>query len=112
MPRRVTEYVERLPFDGSVTDEMGDPVDSWGSPVSEGIFEFSPGGSVEPALPGHDRVVTTPTIYAPYDTGFAERDKCVIGGETYTVVGRPARWKHRRTGREVGAVVNLKAVDG
>lgn len=112
MVRRVTEFVQRLPYLGEVQDADGDLVEAWGEPESVGIFEFNPGGSVEPEIPGQQRVVTTPTVYAPYDTPFTEYDRCVIGGEVFTVEGRPARWKHRRVGREAGAVVNLRVVTG
>lgn len=110
--RRITEYVDRLPYLGEVRDADGDWVDAWGPPERVGIFEFAPGGSVEPLLPGQQRVISTPTIYMPYDCPFGPYDKCVIDGVTYQVEGKPAPWKHRRTGREVGSVVNLKEVAG
>lgn len=112
MRRRVTDTVDRLPYLGEVEDAEGDLVETWGPPAPVGIFELNPGGSIEPLITGQDRVITTPTIYAPYDTPFGAYDKCVIDGVEFTVEGTPARWKHRRTGREVGATVNLKAANG
>ncbi|QAB17130.1 hypothetical protein Leucomu_03615 [Leucobacter muris] len=112
MRRRITDYVDRLPYLADGTDELGDPVESWGPPESVGIYEFSPGGSIEPPTPGHDRVITTPTLYLPYGCPFKPRDRCEIDGGTYEVEGWPARWKHRRTGRTFGDTVNLKLVEG
>lgn len=93
---------------------MGQPKDTWGPRERVGIFEFNPGGSVEPELPGHNRVITTPTLYAPYGSPFRPRDRVEIDGydDPFEVEGHPARWKHRRTGREIGDVVNLKLVEG
>lgn len=112
LSRKVTQQVDRLPYLGQVRDEMGDRIDSWGPAEQVGIFEFDPGGSVQPALPGHDRVITTPTIYLPYGCPFEPRDRCEIQGALYEVEGHPARWKHRNAGREIADVVKLKRVEG
>lgn len=112
LQRRIAEYVSRLPFLSGATDSMGNEIESWGPAEDVGIYEFDPGGSTEPPLPGHDRVITTPTLYLPYGCPFRPHDKCVIGGNVYTVEGHPATWKHRRTGREVADVVKLKRVEG
>lgn len=110
--RRIAEYVDRLPFVPGIPDEMGDKAETWGQAEKVGIYEFAHGASDEPELTGHDRVVTTPTLYLPYGCPFKPRDRCVIGSVTYEVVGHPARWKHRRRNREVADVVNLKVVEG
>lgn len=112
MIRRVTDYVSWSPYLGEVENDDGDLVEAWGSPQDVGIFEFSPGGSVEPSAPGMQRVISSPTFWAPYDCPIGPYDKCEFDGVTYTVEGKPAKWKHRRTNREVGTVVNLKVVDG
>lgn len=112
LKRRIAFYVSRLPYLPGATDPMGNEVETWGTSEDVGVYEFDPGGSSEPALPGHDRVITTPMLYLPYGCPFQPHDKCVIDGATYTVEGHPARWKHRRTGRETGDVVKLKRVEG
>lgn len=112
MIRRITEYVLRHPYEGDGQDEMGDEIATYGPPEPVGIYEFAPGGSVEPLIAGQDRVITTPTIYMPYDCPFVPFDRCEIGRDMYEVEGHPGRWKHRRVGREVGSVVNLKLVEG
>lgn len=111
--RRVNEYVTRYAYTPGPKDKMGDKVDAW-NPLGEevGIFEFDPGGSSEPEIPGHDRVITTPTLYLPYGCPLKQNDKVQVGLDVFRVVGHPARWKHRRTGREVGDVVKLKRVEG
>lgn len=109
--RKISENVERLPYLGVVEDADGDEVDAWGDPVELGIFGFDPGGSFEPLLAGHDRVVTEPTIFLPPGSPFAPFDKCVVRGKEYTVEGETADWVHPKYG-PMGDVVKLKRVTG
>lgn len=111
--RKVTDHVTRYAYQPTQLDELDDRVDSWSTDGElVGIFEFDPGGSVETVLPGHDRVITTPTLYLPYNCPLRQHDKVQVGIDVFRVVGHPARWKHRRTGREVGDVVKLERVEG
>lgn len=109
--RRASLPVGVRAFQSGATDSHGNPVKSWAAPVERLVYGFSPGGSVEPGLPNQDRVVTTPTLYAPYDFPVSEHDLVVVGGDEYEVVGRPARWRHP-SGDKPGCVVNLKLVEG
>lgn len=111
--RKINDFVTRYAYEPVQLDELDDPVDAWSETGQQvGIYEFDPGGSAEPEIPGHDRVVTTPMLYLPYGCPLKQHDKVEIGPDTFRVVGHPARWKHRRTGREVGDAVKLKSVEG
>lgn len=109
--RRVSETVQRIPYQSGATDSHGNPVESWGVPVDVGIYGFDPGATGEPRRPGFDRVTVDPTVYGPYEMPFEYRDKAVVRGEVFTVEGVVRRWRHPN-GKEPGAVVHLQRVEG
>lgn len=111
MSRQVSEYVQHEPFVAGAEDEHGNPIETWGPPVEVGVFGFDPGGSVEPVIPGHDRVITEPTLYAPETVVFSARDRVTARGLVFEVEGDTAVWRHPN-GLRPGNVVNLKRVDG
>lgn len=108
--RRISEYVDRLPYVEGAEDAMGVEVESWGLAETVGIFAFDPGGSVV-TDPARGAIITTPTLYLPFNPPFRPHDKCVARGETYLVEGEPADWQHPRIGA-IGSVVHLRRVDG
>lgn len=111
LTRRVSESVQHQPFIAGAEDAHGNPVESWGAAVSVGVYAFDPGGSVEPVVPGHDRVITEPTLYAPEGAVFGDRDRVTARGVLYEVEGVTAVWRHPN-GLRPGNVINLKKVDG
>lgn len=111
MSRRISEFVQREPFVPGAEDDHGNPVEAWGPAAEVGIFGFDPGGSVEPVIPGHDRVITEPTLYAPETVVFSARDRVTARGLLYEVEGDTAVWRHPN-GLRPGNVVNLKRVEG
>lgn len=111
MGRRITEQVKRFAFADGAEDAHGNPVESWGSAVSVGIYAFDPGSTSEPRMPGHDRVIVEPTIYGPYGLPFEPRDRCEARGELFEVEGVTRDWKHP-TGLTPGSVVTLRRVVG
>ena len=111
MARRISEYVDHAAFIAGAEDAHGNPIEDWGPAVEVGIFGFDPGGSAEPLLPGYDRVITEPTLYAPEGVVFGARDKVTARGLLFEVVGDTAVWRHPN-GLRPGNVVNLKRVEG
>lgn len=111
LSRRVSEFVQREPFIPGAEDAHGNPIEAWGPPVGVGVFGFDPGGSVEPVIPGHDRVITEPALYAPEGVVFGSRDRVTARGLLYEVEGDTAVWRHPN-GLRPGNVVNLKRVEG
>lgn len=107
----MSEVVQHAAFIPGAEDEHSNPVEAWGTPVEVGVFGFDPGGSVEPVIPGHDRVITEPTLYAPETVVFGPRDRVTVRGLVYEVEGDTAVWRHPN-GLRPGNVVNLKRVVG
>lgn len=108
----MSEPVIHLPYLGAGEDAHGNETVSYGEPVTLTGFGFDPGSSNEPRRPGQDRVIVEPSLYGPYDMPFSPRDKAIVRGDTYEIEGVVRRWKHMRSGREAGAVVTLRRVDG
>lgn len=109
----MSEVVQRIPYTGSGTDAHGNEIPTYGAAVTlTGTYGFDHGSTSEPRLPGQDRVIVEPTLYGPYSMPFLPRDRAVIRGKTYEVDGEVRQWKHMRSGKEAGAVVTLRRVDG
>lgn len=104
--------VQRHPRIPGEENDYGNEVETYGPPESVGVYEFDPGSSSEPRLPGQERVITTPALYAPVDTPFTEADKCTVDGVEYKVEGVPSRYRNRNAGKAPGAVVHLRRVSG
>lgn len=111
MGRRISETVQHQVYSPSASDGHGNPGDGWAAAVSVGIYGFDPGGSTEPLEPGHDRIITTPTLFAPKTGLFSGRDRVTVRGVLYEVDGDTAEWRHPN-GPRPGNVVNLKVVTG
>ena len=103
--------VQHVRYVADGVDEMGDPVEGYADPVPVGVWFFDPGGSDEPVIPGHDRTVTSPTLYGPYGLPFRAKDKCVVDGVTYMVDGHARPWIFPGSGVH-GSVVKLEFVEG
>jgi len=110
--RYVSETVLREAFTAGTADPYGNPLESWGTPQSVGIYAFNPGTTAEPFLPGHDRVITLPTIYAPTGTVFGARDRVTVRGVKYEVVGVVLDYRNPYDSSMDGVQVNLEAVTG
>lgn len=110
--RRISETVQRHAFQEGAEDAHGNPVESWADPVPVGIYAFNPGTTAEPFLPGHDRTITTPAIYAPKGTVFSPRDQVTVRGVLYDVDGDVLDYRNPIDSSMDGVQVNLKEVAG
>lgn len=109
--RSVSEYVQVERFVAGEPDAHGNESEAWLPPERVGIYAFDPGGTSEPAMDGHDRVISEPTVYLPAKEVLNPRDRVVARGVTYEVDGVTREWWHPRRARR-GNVVSLKVVGG
>lgn len=70
-------------------DEYGNDIEGWGDAESILVFGWEPVSITEPVLAGHDRIVADVTLYADVETGIANRDRLVLTGVVYEVLGEP-----------------------
>lgn len=108
----ISEYVQHSVFIPGAEDAHGNEIESWAAPVSLGIYAFAPGESVEPMIPGYDRVITTPTLYVPTATVLTVRDRITVGGALHEVDGDMLPFRNPFDSLMDGNVVNLKKVTG
>lgn len=109
-PRGLTVTVRR--FTAGEPDAHGNDTGSWADLALLKGCAFDPGSSSEPHLPGQDRVVVEPTLYAAYDSPVEPHDRVVVRDLTYEVEGVARRWENPFSGRQLGCVVTLRRVDG
>lgn len=109
--RQISETVLWQAYTPGAADAHGNPADAWAAAVEVGVYAFDPGGSAEPHQPGHERVITTPTLYMPSTAVFGPRDRVTARGLLYEVEGETLAWKHP-DGSQRGNVVALQRVRG
>jgi hypothetical protein len=93
-------------------DEHGNAVESWEDAAILRGCAFDPRSSSEPRLPGQNRVIVEPTLYAAYDSPVEPTGQVVIDSVTYKVEGVTRRWQNPFSGRKLGCVITLRRVDG
>lgn len=109
--RPISEYVDVERFTAGSEDAHGNARKTWGPAESVGVFAFDPGGTSEPALAGHDRTITVPTLYLPSDMVLGSRDRVTARGVRHEVEGETRAWVHPKLG-PIGNVATLKVVPG
>lgn len=109
-PRGLTVTVRR--FTAGEPDAHGNDTGTWSDLALLKGCAFDPGSSSEPRLPGQDRVVVEPTLYAAFDAPVIPQDRIIVQDVEYEVDGVARRWGNPFTGSSVGAVISLRRVDG
>ncbi len=111
--RRISESVLHATYAGTETNDRGNLIDKWNSPVDLGIYAFNPSSSSEVEIDGHaHRVESTPTIYLPSAAVVGTRDKITVRGSTFEVDGEPSDFRNPYDSTMNGLSINLKAVTG
>lgn len=95
-----------------VTDPFGNPVDSWGPPVTQVVIGWAPPVSTEPKIAGHDRIIVDLELYTPSVFSASPRDRITIDGQKYSVIGYPEGTEGNPFLWSPGKVVNLQKIEG
>jgi hypothetical protein len=110
-----TPYViQRLRFVPGPLDRYRNATGTWDDPVDVTVHGWAPASADQVnGDKGRSAVVRDVDLFAPAGTVFAPRDRVVLNGVTYEVVGHPEdfttgpfRW------RGAGLRINLKRVEG
>ncbi len=91
-------------------DRQNNPTWTWDSTTLVGCL-FAPRGSIELVGKTGDSVVTTDTLYPPWETVVSAEDEIVIYDLVYQVDGDPSRWENPWTDTKV-LRLDLKRVTG
>lgn len=96
------------PYSGSATKR------DWANAAARSIDDCAvdPGGSVETRTVNREPVVTTPTLYAPFDADVLTGDRIVSASGKWDVEGRGARWRSPFTDWRPGSAFALRRADG
>lgn len=105
----------RAYVEGAV-DDLGMPAVAWEDPVPKQVYGWGAPTSSEPHLidtaVGHDRDVVELELLVPPGFSCDPRDRMVLDGVEYDVVGQPEMSDHNPFGWNPGGVVKLRAVNG
>lgn len=112
MMLRITETVEREPFLGTTADDHGNAIETWGAPAPVGIYAFNPGTTGDSQESGHDRDISTPSIYVPSDVVMDPRDRVIVRGKTYEVDGDTLEFRNPFSSLMDGNQIKLRKVAG
>lgn len=107
--RRLSETVQVESYIAGAEDSHGNEIDAWSPPVDVLIYAFNPGVTDEPPMPGHDRTVTTPTIYVPSAVILHPRDRVTVRGKRFDVDGDTLDFRNPFDASMDGNSINLKA---
>ncbi|MGO3325318.1 hypothetical protein [Gordonia sp. (in: high G+C Gram-positive bacteria)] len=99
-------------YNGSGEDAHGNPVESWATPVVREVYGWGSPQTSEPKLAGHDREIVEVELLVPPGFSCSARDRMVLDGVEFEVIGGPEMFDHNPFGWNPGGIVNLKKVDG
>ncbi|MGB3602717.1 MAG: hypothetical protein WBA38_04095 [Gordonia sp. (in: high G+C Gram-positive bacteria)] len=99
-------------FDAAGEDAHGNPVETWLPEVGKKVYGWGAPQSSEPKLAGHDREIVEVELLVPPGFVASARDRMVLDGVEFEVIGGPEHFDHNPFGWNPGGVVHLKAVSG
>ncbi|MDU1018174.1 MAG: hypothetical protein E7A55_14905 [Clostridium perfringens] len=91
-------------------DAHGNPIGWWADPEVRKVFGWYQSSSSEPSEQGANRVSTTLVVLSPWPA--AVKDRIVIDGIAYEVVGESQDWNHGPFGLEPGYQFTVRRIDG
>lgn len=105
--------IEVLPYVAGPADSHGNVSEGWADPITYAVYGWAPlEASSEPAESGRDAVVTTLQVLAPADVQVTPRDRVIVDGITYEVIGQPADYTHGPFDWRPGTRIALSRVEG
>ncbi|GGF39094.1 hypothetical protein [Williamsia phyllosphaerae] len=102
--------VEHLSYSDGVDNGWGDPTEGWSDPIVKPVYGWGAPGGNEPKLAGDDRVLVDTELLVPPGFECSPRDRMVLDGDEFEVVGPVQRYDHNPFGWNPGGVVSLRRV--
>ncbi|GAA2071677.1 hypothetical protein [Williamsia deligens] len=94
------------------TDDWGNVTDFWFPAVSKPVYGWGAPMGSEPKVAGHDRVVVEVEVLVPPGFECSPKDRLVLEGDEYEVIGPVEDYGHGPFGWNPGGVVNVRRVTG
>lgn len=99
-------------YSAGAEDDWGNTVSGWADPVTKPVYGWGAPVTSEPKVAGHGRDVVEIELLVPPGFECSPRDRMVLDGDEYEVIGGPEMYDHNPFGWNPGGVINLKAVSG
>ena len=106
------ETVVVHPLEEGGTDRYGNPVPGWGDDRPVHGCGVAPRVEEQDVDGNRSAVVYGFQVFAPFEVEVGPHDELTVRGVRCVVDGEIARWRTPFTGREPGAVILVKRVDG
>ena len=98
-------------YSAGAEDDYGNESAGWGAPIVKPVYGWGAPQGSEPKIAGHERVVVEVELLVPPEFGaVSPRDRMVLDGVEYDVIGPAESFDHNPFGWNPGGVVNLKVV--
>ena len=97
-------------FSKTGTNGWDEDTEGWSDPVSTPVYGWGAPGSREPKLAGDDRIVVDVELLVPPEFECSPKDRILLEGDEYEVLGPVQRYDHNPFGWNPGGVVNLRYV--
>ncbi|MFF1531488.1 head-tail adaptor protein [Cellulomonas sp. NPDC058312] len=100
-------------FIGSAEDDLGNPTEGWGTAVETSAVWWTPSSvaTSEQKMAGHDRVVVDLVMVVDSATAVGPRDRVVIDGRDFEVIGYPEDFDHGPWWQPGRKPVNLRRIE-
>jgi len=110
---RLAQTIRHATYAGTTRDPRGNVTDSWADYVDAKVYGWVVGGSHEPKIAGHDRVVVDAEVFGPESWRTGSRDRVELPGfGAFEVIGDQEDYNHGPFGWRPGLVTNLRRVEG
>lgn len=102
-----------LPYVAGPPDSHGNVTEGWADPITCSVYGWAPPApSDEPEESGRAAVVSEVQVYAPPHVQVSPRDRVLLLGKTWEVVGYPNDYTHGPFGWQPGIVFVVRLVEG
>lgn len=91
-------------------DAHGNPIAGWSTPVTKPVYGWGAPSGDEPKIAGVDRVEVEVELLVPPEFQCDRKDRIVLDGDEFEVVGPMEMFDHNPFGWNPGGVVNLRSV--
>lgn len=99
-------------YNAGVVDEYGNDTEGWSAAVTKAVYGWGAPNTDEPKLAGHDRDTVSIELLVPPGFVCGARDRMILDGLEYEVIGDPETYDHNPFTWNPGGVVNLRRVNG
>lgn len=91
-------------------NDLGEVASGWGDPIARPVYGWGAPAGDEPKIVGEERVTADVELLVPPGFECSPRDRMVLDGVEYEVIGAPEMYDHNPFGWNPGGVVNLRRI--